>query len=145
MKLRLTAGVTGATLFIAALPLFAQETVPLKPFFDDDKPVLRAQPVQRPVPVVPVPVATPIPRAVPVAPPRATVPPRATPPPRAAPPAKPAGAEMELPDPAGEITVRPGVRTTPDEIQLNIADNLYAQKTYGAAAAEYEKYLGVYP
>ena len=35
--------------------------------------------------------------------------------------------------------------TTPDELQLEIANNLYARKQYAQAAPEYEKYLNVFP
>ncbi len=35
--------------------------------------------------------------------------------------------------------------TTPDEVQLNYANGLYAQKLYEVAAPEYEKYLGQFP
>lgn len=116
-----------------------QENVPLKPFrTDDDKPVLRAQPVPKPVPVPEIPVATPIPRATPRQPAPSAKPSSA---PKATPAPGPA-----LPEPAtGEITLKPGVRMTPEQIQLSIADNLYQKKMYDAAAPEYEKYLGLYP
>ncbi len=35
--------------------------------------------------------------------------------------------------------------TTPDELQLDIANNLYARKQFAQAAPEYEKYLNVFP
>ncbi len=35
--------------------------------------------------------------------------------------------------------------TTPDELQLDIANNLYAKKQFAQAAPEYEKYLNVFP
>src|SRR5688572_23139367 len=141
-------GVTLAALACAHGPVNAQEAPPLKPFrLDENKPIPRAQPVQRPVPV-PTPVATPVPVATPMPMPRTGTPggerPKA--PPRTAPPVTEApGTTATIPDPSGDITFKPGVQLTPDQIQLSIADGFYAKKMYDAAAPEYEKYLGLYP
>lgn len=127
---------------IAHLPAFAQETK-LKPFRpDDDRPVMRAQPVPKPVPVPEVPTATPIPRATPVM--RAVPVPRATPIPKATPKPTPIPTP-EMADPTGEIRLTPQATMTAEQVQLSIADGYYARKSFDLAAAEYEKYLGLYP
>ena len=38
-----------------------------------------------------------------------------------------------------------GATATPEAIQLELANNLYARKQYQQAAVEYEKYLGQFP
>ena len=165
--LRLTLAV-----FIAGawLPAGAQQAPPLKPFkLDDDRPVMRAQPVAPPATIPDAPAATPIPvrRADPATPvpvrradpatPRPEATPRATPAPREAPVRAPAApkatpapkaapaAAPEVPDPGGEIRIAPGVAMTQEQVQLSIADGLYARKDFAAAAPEYERYLGLYP
>jgi len=57
-------------------------------------------------------------------------------------PAQPAPA----PDEPGDIRIAPAVAgpTTPDQQQFDLASGLYTRKQYEAAAAEYERYLGVY-
>ncbi|HEX5177540.1 MAG TPA: tetratricopeptide repeat protein, partial [Chthoniobacteraceae bacterium] len=140
-------GVALLALTSAHLSMRAQEAPPLKPFrLDDDKPIPRAQPVPRPVPIPASPAATPVPVATPVPIQRATpVTEKPKPPGRNAPAGDAPASTAPMADPAGEITLKPGVRLTPDQIQLSIADRFYAQKMYDAAAPEYEKYLGLYP
>ncbi len=142
---------------MAVGPLVAQETppaVPLEPFrTTDDIPVRRAERVRRAEPVhpedfnsKPVPVAP----AVPVIPEDPMPPPEvpaavAAPDPRPIPKATPM-VSPPLADPGGEIRVAPdNVRLTPDQVQLSIGDSFYARGAYETAAAEYEKYLGLFP
>ena len=54
-------------------------------------------------------------------------------------------AATENPEP-GDIVVKPGVApTTPDQVQLQFADNYYARKQWREAAPEYETFLQRYP
>jgi TolA-binding protein len=92
-----------------------------------------------------MPVEKPIPRAIPVERPTATpMPaPRATPAPAAATPPPMAAPEPEDP---GTIRVAPSAAPrSQDEIQIDIADSFYAKKIFDQAAAEYERYLGLFP
>ena len=142
-----------------ALPGFAQRpsTPPpdvRKPFrFDPTKPVERAVPVEKPIPRA-IPVerpgssSTPAPRITPIAVPRAT-PPLVNPPttphpaPAVAPPKPMPAPELEEP---GTIRMSPtATPRTQDQMQIEIADGFYAKKMYDQSAAEYERYLGLFP
>lgn len=133
-----------------------------KPFRMDDRPIPRAQPVERPI-ATPIPVSTPIPIAtpIPVATPipiergeRAKPSTGTLPPPRpmneeaAAPAAPAAPAKPPTPEPEepGTIRVAPSMSArSADQIQLEIADSLYAKKLFDQAAPEYQRYLELYP
>ncbi len=148
-----------AVIFWAALcgsPAFAQRgasTPPpdvRKPFrFDPAKPVERAVPTAKPIPrAIPVerPLATPAPSPAPA--PRATATPIAV----ATPAPRPVSAATPRPMPAPELdepgTIRVAPSTTPraqDQIQIDIADSFYAKKIFDQSAAEYERYLGLFP
>ena len=136
IRRRLAGGIFAA---LAVAPVFAQQpaTPPLQPFrAGDEVPVRRAEAVRKDA--TPVPVATPVagPTPIPVAKPAALPKPaKATPLP-----------QPEMADPGGEIRIAPSnTPMTPEQIQLNIADNFYAKAMYEMAAPEYEKYLGLYP
>jgi tetratricopeptide (TPR) repeat protein len=159
-----------ATLSLAGLALadgaFAQNSstlarprptpTPTQTTADDGKPVRRAQRVtpeesaasrndetvtpeellSRPFSVTPPPAGAQTPnvrRAVPVAPAEIRRPP------------EPTGPK----DDATTIRLSPSTggqpSTTPDELQIDIANNLYARKQFDQAAPEYEKYLNVFP
>jgi tetratricopeptide (TPR) repeat protein len=133
---------------------------PLKPFRGTEEPP-KAQPV-KPKPPKPVDVEeAPIPKAVPVKrppvgdpaiPPNPTKEPAKEPMKEQAPPVpgetpKPAErpSANENPEP-GDIVVKPGVTpTTPDQVQLQFADNYYARKQWRDAAPEYETFIQRYP
>lgn len=117
---------------LAVTPAFAQQPAPpLRPFrTGEDVPVRRAEPVRKEA--TPVPGPTPIPVTKPAPLPK---PPKATPIP-----------QPEMPDPSGEIRIAPSnAPMTPEQVQMSIADGLYAKGMYEMAAPEYEKYLGLYP
>lgn len=111
-----------------------------KPFrFDPSKPVERAIPVEKPIP-----------RAIPVERPMAS--PTATPIPAVTPSPRPSAAATPRPILAPEMdepgTIRMAPSTTPraqDQIQIDIADSFYAKKMFDQSAAEYERYLGLFP
>lgn len=117
---------------LAQLPVSAQDTPDVrKPFRlnEDDRPIPRAVPVERG--------NKPIPRAIPVERPAAATP---------APSTVPAPKPMTSPETVepGDIKIAPQEKSTPDILQLNVADTYYSKKQYDMAAPEYEKYLGLY-
>ncbi len=123
--------------FLALQHLAAQESgaTNLKPFFTEDGvPVRRAEPVLRPL-VTPV---TPVTPAQPPVVPGARENP-ATPPPGGA------FSRPDVTDPTAEIRITPLGTMRPEQMQLNIADRFYAQKSYDQAAPEYERFLTLYP
>jgi TolA-binding protein len=129
---------------------------PLKPFRGNDEPP-KAQPVKPRQPAPPAGEEAPVPKAVPVKrppasdllkdPPIPSKEPMKEPAPAAGGTPKPAErpAESENPEP-GDIVVKPGATpTTPDQIQLQFADNYYARKQWRDAAPEYETFIQRYP
>ena len=120
---------------------------PLKPFRPiEDAP--KAQPV-RPKPAE----DAPIPKAVPV---KKPVDPKPAEPPTPEPKPEPrAEADAQKPKPAtkepadaaemADIVVRPGAASSPDEVQLQLADGYYVKKQWRDAAPEYETYLQRFP
>jgi TolA-binding protein len=106
---------------------------------------LSAQEIRRAIPVEPrnpplvpfeidtKPAATPTPVAKPRPTPRPTpVPPAATP------------APVVAPIVTAEVRAAPGAPMSPEQMQLDYANGLYARKMFDMAAPEYEKYLGQY-
>lgn len=124
----------------AAVSLIAQDDV-LKPFrpaeeIPKGQPIKPAKPIGDGADEIPrgVPIKRPTPEPGPNATPRAT--PTGTP---AATPRRPA---MTVPEPEGDIVIRPGgTPTSPDQVQLQYADGFFARKMYRDAAPEYERYL----
>jgi TolA-binding protein len=129
MKRRAIGGLILGALGLAPLSVTAQQATPdpRKPFFNEDgKPIPRAVPVERPIP-----------RAIPIEKPGAPAPGAAATPRPAGPP------EPEEP---GTIRMTPGgTPRTADQTQLDLADGYYSRKIWDQAAAEYERYLGLYP
>lgn len=105
-------------------------TKPAKPIGDGADEIPKGVPVKRPTPE-PSPTPAGTSRVTPPATPAAT--PRRTP-------------AMAVPEPDGDIVIRPGgTPTSPDQVQLQYADGFFARKMYRDAAPEYERYMEQFP
>lgn len=147
---------------ITSEPKTAPAPQPAPAAMPEEENVPKALPVRKPVVTPPPAVPTPPPAAA-AAPVRMPAPAAPPPPPDSAQPLRPTNtlpaptpakpdmpprpvnaAPVDFVDP-GDIVIRPGSATTPDQVQLQFADNFFSKKQYKEASAEYERYLAEYP